>query len=394
LIYGASIDDKGDGNPHAHIMLTTRHITPEGFGLKNTDFDKKVELIKWRENWANINNRKFEGKGLAERIDHRTLEAQGIDREPTIHLGHEASKLEKRGKRSKRGDINREIQKRNEERAAEKAQQEQELTKIETNIKSEVIASNEKSVGDEHTLEKTAQHLNKLKECYAKLEKDLSELISERNKIREELPRLNFRAESIDEHTKNIETLQSKITELQETRQNLNLLQWNKKQETDQAIKHAEQETLRAEIFFKNRFGIDPDQASDEIKRIQKEIREKEADLMTKNAAILDIMDTQDKILLGYHTQKLLAETRHDKENLDKLLQQMSAPPETVRDRLLQERIDRRLNIIPDESFQKVLEKLPPEYAQTLIEERKRTKAIERERERAIEQTKLLLSRY
>jgi len=50
----------------------------------------------------------------------------------------------------------------------------------------------------------------------------------------------------------------------------------------------------------------------------------------------------------------------------------MKKPPENIRDRLLQERIDRRLNIIPDESFQKVLEKLPQEQAKILIEERKR----------------------
>jgi ATP-dependent exoDNAse (exonuclease V) alpha subunit len=29
------VHDKKDGNPHAHIMLTTRHVTPEGFGSKN-----------------------------------------------------------------------------------------------------------------------------------------------------------------------------------------------------------------------------------------------------------------------------------------------------------------------------------------------------------------------
>jgi len=67
----------------------------------------------------------------------------------------------------------------------------------------------------------------------------------------------------------------------------LNLLQWTRKKETDEAIKRSEQETHRAEIFFKNRFGIDPDQTSDEIKRIQKITREKEAALNTKNTAIL-----------------------------------------------------------------------------------------------------------
>jgi len=109
--------------------------------------------------------------------------------------------------------------------------------------------------------------------------------------------RLTFRAENIDEHAKNIDVLQSQIAQLQETRQNLNFLQWTKKQEADKAIKQAEREALRAQIFFKNHFGVYHTQAPEEIKQIQEKVRTKESNLMTKNAAILDIMNTQDKIL-------------------------------------------------------------------------------------------------
>jgi hypothetical protein len=113
-----AIHDKEDANPHAHIMLTTRNVTPEGFGAKNTDWNKKYVLYSWRENWAAINNRLFETKGLNTRIDHRTLKAQGLDREPTIHLGHQAAALEKKGIKTERGDYNREVQRRNETRTA------------------------------------------------------------------------------------------------------------------------------------------------------------------------------------------------------------------------------------------------------------------------------------
>jgi len=360
-------------NPHAHIMLTTRHVASDGFKGKNRDWDKDLELVKWRENWAEVNNCKFAERGFSERIDHRTLRAQGVDREPTIHLGHEAAALEKKGVQTERGDINREIQKRNEERAKQ-AERKQTITE---------------NPAIEPAAEKTAEHLNELRNDYITLEKNLSELIAQRNEIREEIPRLNFRAENMDEHAKNIEALQNRITELQQTRQNLNFLQRTKKQETDQTIKHAEQEARRAEIFFKNRFGVDSSKTPDEIKRIQKIAHEKEADLNTKNAAILDIMDTQDKILLEYHTQKLLAQTRPDGHQIEKLLAQMNTPPETVRDRLLQERIDRRLNIISDQDFQHVIEKLPDHQAQTLIQQRKRAQEKElRELEKLREQTK------
>jgi hypothetical protein len=300
-----------EGNPHAHIMLTTHHVTPDGFGLKNPDWDKKAELISWRKNWAEINNRMFERKGLAERIDHRSYKDRGIDREPTIHLGVDASKLEKRGKRSKRGDINREIEKRNQERAERKKSEQGQ----------ESIENMPKNKPDNELAKNTAEYLNELKEIYVALEKSLVQLIDERNELRQEIPRLTFRAESMDEHAQNIEALQNKLAELQEIRQNLKLLQWTKKQKADEAIKHAEQELRRAEIFFKNRFYVEPSQAPEEMKRIKENVRAKEIDLSTKNAQILEIMKRQDFTELEYHTTKLLSEINTDKNHLNELLE-------------------------------------------------------------------------
>jgi hypothetical protein len=100
-------------------------------------------------------------------------------------------------------------------------------------------------------------------------------------------------------------------------------------------------------------------------------------------------MDAQDKTLLEYHTQKLIAETRSDGQQIDKLLEKMNKPPQTIRDRQLQEKIDRRLNIIPDKDFQKAIDNLPQHQAQTLIEHRKRAHEKEvRELEKLRDQTK------
>lgn len=52
----------------------------------------------------------MEQNGHAERVDHRRYERQGIDQIPTIHLGTAASQMQKRGIRTERGDINREIE--------------------------------------------------------------------------------------------------------------------------------------------------------------------------------------------------------------------------------------------------------------------------------------------
>jgi ATP-dependent exoDNAse (exonuclease V) alpha subunit len=75
-------------NPHAHVLLTLRDLTPEGFGTKRRDWNtRRAELIKWREQWAEIANEHLLRAGLEIRIDHRTLEAQGIDLLPGRKLG-------------------------------------------------------------------------------------------------------------------------------------------------------------------------------------------------------------------------------------------------------------------------------------------------------------------
>lgn len=74
-------------NPHAHVMLTTRAIGPDGFEKKNRDWNDRELLGEWRKQWAEHANQALEQAGHAGRIDHRSLEAQGIDRPATIHLG-------------------------------------------------------------------------------------------------------------------------------------------------------------------------------------------------------------------------------------------------------------------------------------------------------------------
>ena len=74
-------------NPHAHVMLATRAIGPDGFGQKRRDWNDRELLGEWRKQWAEHANRALEQAGHAGRIDHRSLEAQGVDRPATVHLG-------------------------------------------------------------------------------------------------------------------------------------------------------------------------------------------------------------------------------------------------------------------------------------------------------------------
>ena len=118
MIADFAIHDTKSANPHAHIMLTTRNVSHDGFGLKNTDWNKKTNLLEWRGAWTHTINTIFERKGLDTRIDHRSYREQGIDREPMIHLGHKAAALERQGVKTEKGNHNREVTQRNETRTA------------------------------------------------------------------------------------------------------------------------------------------------------------------------------------------------------------------------------------------------------------------------------------
>jgi archaellum component FlaC len=96
-------------NVHAHVALTTREITGSGFGRKERDWNSKKELVDWRKAWANHANRILEREGFEERIDHRSLVDQGIDREPTTHVGPAAKEMEQHGMTSERAQRNRDI---------------------------------------------------------------------------------------------------------------------------------------------------------------------------------------------------------------------------------------------------------------------------------------------
>lgn len=106
-------------NHHAHVLLTMRTIADDGFGNKAREWNSPELLREWREEWGNTLNRMFErhritdAQGELYRVDHRSYEDQGIEKEPGVHLGPAATALERRGISTERGDINREIYGRN-----------------------------------------------------------------------------------------------------------------------------------------------------------------------------------------------------------------------------------------------------------------------------------------
>jgi ATP-dependent exoDNAse (exonuclease V) alpha subunit len=98
-------------NFHAHLLATTREITPEGLAAKTTlelnDAARRRlglspavhELIHVRERWATVTNQALHDAHQTARVDHRTLRAQGIDRDPIQwrpRLSYDLQQLEAR----------------------------------------------------------------------------------------------------------------------------------------------------------------------------------------------------------------------------------------------------------------------------------------------------------
>lgn len=108
-----AIHDKGNGNPHAHILLTTRNVNENGFTKKNRSWDKKINVNLWRSEWSNVLNEQFEQKGLKTRVSHESYISRGIKREPTRHLGYKVMKLARSGIITDRIYENRAIVERN-----------------------------------------------------------------------------------------------------------------------------------------------------------------------------------------------------------------------------------------------------------------------------------------
>ena len=82
---------EGEDQPHGHVMLTLREVTPDGFGPKVRAWNDKALLKDWREHWAEHCNRELARHGYDLRIDHRTLEAQGIPLEAQSKIGPKAA---------------------------------------------------------------------------------------------------------------------------------------------------------------------------------------------------------------------------------------------------------------------------------------------------------------
>jgi len=115
------VGEDGMPKPHAHVMLTMRAVDENGFGPKVRDWNRTEMVERWRERWAELANERLAELDIDARIDHRSLEAQGIALEPQTQIGAPAHRIEDRGIEGERieadrAEMHREIARGNGER--------------------------------------------------------------------------------------------------------------------------------------------------------------------------------------------------------------------------------------------------------------------------------------
>lgn len=419
--FNLSDQDINIENPHAHILLTMRPLGKNGeWGAKSkkvymldenenriydkkkrqykcykentTDWNKTETLEQWRENWEKECNKKLEKYGFEERIDHRSYKDQGINKQPTIHLGA-AAPMEKRGEPTDRGRINEEIKKINNE--IEKLEKEiTKLEKEENNKKyikaaADEIKPPEPEKGSKNPLEKEESKTpnadvdfiknktNKLynfENMYLQNEKELhnnkehkSKIETENKSIESEIQRkireLDNVAEKMLDSNNNIISLHEQIEDLTEKKQGLKLFKGKEKKQLEGQIKDFES---RIELEKKNlylEFGVTPDQTVNKLNEIEKQKNEiyskQPSGTIDLNLNIEKLERQKVLIELEYKKEKILIDNSPYKKEIEDKLKEKRLSNDNFNETIGTTRIGKKLSNISQMDLKKIMKYYP-----------------------------------
>jgi len=316
-----AIHDKGDGNPHAHILLTMRPLEPDGnWGLKSkreyvlndygeriplpsgdfktrkislTNWDDKGNAERWHEAWANACNRELERFQTDRRFTNKSYHDQSILLEPTVHIGKTANQMEKRGERSELGDINRGIRQRNAEiialraevRDLEQAAQEQAMqpSKERTTIYEAPSAAQTTPASERETSRQPEivapqpLTLDDIKQKYIDLEIEIRRQKRLANDLKAQLRAYDSKREDLAEITGNVGSFSEEMNRLKEQRDNLPFYAVQDRRQLDDRIDKLTLSREQAARSLKNDYGIEHMERIgdrfDELTRNQAEIK-------------------------------------------------------------------------------------------------------------------------
>lgn len=103
------LDENGEQKTRVRKGKGTEYLW-EKITIPANDWNEHSRAEIWRASWAEHCNKYLD---VNHRIDHRSYERQGIDKEPSVHEGVTARQMEAEGKIVERCQINREIKERN-----------------------------------------------------------------------------------------------------------------------------------------------------------------------------------------------------------------------------------------------------------------------------------------
>ena len=318
-----SIHDTQNGNPHAHIMLTMRDISPSGFEKKNRDWNDTARLEGWREDWADVCNRALESRGEPTRIDHRSLEDQGLERQPTIHVGRSVVK-----------------QMWNER----------------------IIQENEK-----YKPQAVAEYMNELNEGYAMLKNHISDVQSENSQRERELVKMEADIKSLQQRTEDIQRQSDNLKRAYAVRDDMGMFQ--SKRAANAEIKRLKDTYRRSQDYYQRTFDISPDVAQQRIEQLHQEYKKTHS--LRCDTDTTQYVSKMREFEVEYKRQRLLAEIRPDSREIFQSL----------------DRADMRMNRITNDDFREIIRDVRPRQAKILqskrhIHERERVRVRDYDRGR------------
>ena len=144
---------------HAHLLMTTREVTPKGLGtrtildLSGTERHarglgpSKDDLLWIRKRWADLTNQALAEAGLSQRVDHRSYRFQGLDRDPAVALPQKVFYAERQHGRTVAGD---EIRARHRERVEARQRGDEALQHVLERQKDDVRRAMSRKAPEQH----------------------------------------------------------------------------------------------------------------------------------------------------------------------------------------------------------------------------------------------------
>lgn len=385
---------------------------------KLAEWNKVDSLEKWRTQWEEICNQELKKKDIAERIDHRTLQAQGIDREPTIHLGTSAHQMEKRGKQSERGKYNEEVRLRNMaydrdfselENMLNEMKKQQDLSRETVQNSSDIKINNEihdsknnsgivdqitklydeKQQGQEQiktvkpngssddsteAAQLVAGRLQSLRNDYITLSLEASRANSVITDLREQQKKIENHIESIRASIMSIQNMNSRIVQLQNERQSLSVFKGNEKKQLNEQIQNFVNAHEQAVKAFRHDFDMEPSQADESVKRLKAQSQQLQDKIMkNRQNAINENKQMEDKlkrIEIQYKTEMALAAIHSDSKKIYDLFdsQMKRDIPDDINEKMEQAKAESRLNNISQDDFKEIVQRIDFNDAQKIFE--------------------------